>query len=113
MEKESEEMTEGELISFGLVAASGEARSQAFEALKAAREGDFARAHELLDQAKSTFLEAHRQQTELLTQEAQGTHVPVDVLLVHAQDHLMTSMLAQELIAELVNLYETKQDKTA
>ena len=37
----------------------------------------------------------------------------VDVLLVHAQDHLMTSMLAQELIADFINLYETKQDKNA
>ena len=113
MEEESEVMGEGELISFGLIAASGEARSQAFEALKAAREGDFAHAHELLDESKKTFLEAHNQQTELLTREAQGNHVAVDVLLVHAQDHLMTSMLAQELIADFINLYETKQDKNA
>ena len=28
-------------------------------------------------------------------------------------DHLMTSMLAQELIADFINLYETKQDKNA
>ena len=35
----------------------------------------------------------------------------VNLLLVHAQDHLMTSMLAQELIAELIELHEKKADK--
>ena len=50
--------------------------------------------------------EAHRRQTELLSKEASGSHTPVDVLLVHAQDHLMTSILAQELIAEIVALHK-------
>ena len=44
----------------------------------------------------------------MLTQEAQGNHLSVDVLLVHAQDHLMTAMLAQELIGELIELYRSK-----
>ena len=30
----------------------------------------------------------------------------VSLVLVHAQDHLMTSMLARELIAELIELHE-------
>lgn len=92
------------MVSFGIVAAAGQARSLAFEALKAAKEGDFARADDLLGQSEEAFLEAHHQQTELLSREAAGEHTQVDVLLVHAQDHLMTSMLARELIAEIVEL---------
>ena len=38
-------------------------------------------------------------------------HTNVNILLVHSQDHLMTSMLAQELIKELIYLHETKADK--
>ncbi|MGK3685075.1 PTS lactose/cellobiose transporter subunit IIA, partial [Escherichia coli] len=30
----------------------------------------------------------------------------VSLVLVHAQDHLMTSMLARELITELIELHE-------
>jgi PTS system cellobiose-specific IIA component len=105
------EETDNELISFGLIAASGEARSMAFEALKAARSGDFDKADELMKKSQEASLEAHNQQTALLTNEAQGNHINVDVILVHAQDHLMTSMLAQELISELINLYKTKQDR--
>lgn len=99
------------MISFGIVASAGEARSLAFEALKAAKAYDFDRAEELLEQSEKASLGAHKQQTELLSREASGDHTPVDVLLVHAQDHLMTSMLAQELIRELVYLHREKQDK--
>lgn len=100
-----------EMISFGIIANAGVARSLAFEALAKARKGDFDGAHDLLDQSKASSLEAHHQQTELISNEARGNHTPVDVMLVHAQDHLMTAMLAQELIEELVRLYEVKADR--
>ena len=106
-------LTGSEAISFGLIAAAGQARSLAFEALKAAREHDFARADELLEQSRAAGLEAHEQQTKLLVKEANGDHTPVDVMLVHAQDHLMTAMLAQELIEELVYLHKEKADRDA
>ena len=95
-----------EMISFALIAAAGTARSLAFEALAAAREHDFAKADELLAQSKEAALEAHRQQTQLLVKEAKGEHTEVNVLLVHAQVHLLTSMLEQELIAELVAVHK-------
>lgn len=104
-------LTGSEAISFGLIAAAGQARSLAFEALKAAREHDFARADQLLEQSRTAGLEAHEQQTKLLVKEANGDHTPVDVMLVHAQDHLMTAMLAQELIEELVYLHKEKVDR--
>ena len=105
-------ITGTEAISFGLIAAAGQARSLAFEALKAAREHDFAHADELLEQSRAAGLEAHEQQTRLLVKEANGDHTAVDVMLVHAQDHLMCAMLAQELIEELVWLHKEKADRT-
>lgn len=102
-----------EMVSFGIVAAAGEARSLAFEALAAARAGDFERAQDCLARSEQAGLEAHSKQTELLSRQADGEDIPVDMLLVHAQDHLMTAMLARELIAEMVNLYQVKQDKDA
>ncbi len=101
------------MISFGIVASAGEARSLAFQALSAAKEHDFDRAAELLAQSEQAALGAHEEQTKLLSKEASGEHTPVDVLLVHAQDHLMTSMLAQELIRELIYLHKEKADVTA
>lgn len=104
-----EEMSQ-EMISFGIVASAGEARSLAYEALKEAKEGNFDKADELMAKSKEASLGAHHSQTALLSKEASGDHTPVDVLLVHAQDHLMTSMLAQELIQELIDLYKKMAD---
>ena len=100
----AEEEFNQEMISFGIVASAGQARSMAFEALAEAKKGNFDKADELLKQAEEAGLEAHHAQTQLLAKEASGDHTPVDVLLVHAQDHLMTSMLAQELIREIIEL---------
>lgn len=99
---------DSEEVSFQLIAAAGSARSLAYQALDAAKKGDFDKADELMGQSKEAALGAHHAQTELLTQEAQGNHLEVDVLLVHAQDHLMTAILAQELVGELIELYRSK-----
>lgn len=95
-------------ISFKLIASAGDARSLAFSALSQAKQGEFEAARSLMDQSKEAALKAHHVQTELLTREASGDHLPVDVLLVHAQDHLMCAMLAQELVQELICVYEQK-----
>lgn len=99
---------DAEEVSFQLIAAAGAARSLAYQALAASKEGDFERADELMAQSKDAVVSAHKVQTDLLTREAQGNHLPVDVLLVHAQDHLMTAMLAQELAGELIELYRSR-----
>ncbi len=102
-----EELENGpEMVSFGIIAHAGDARSYAYGALAAAKAGNFEEAAELLKQSDAAAVEAHHMQTELLVNEANGNKTPVDVLLVHAQDHLMTSMLAVELIKELIELYK-------
>lgn len=93
-----------ELVSFALIAKAGEARSKASAALEAAKKGDFDAADALMKESSASALEAHHAQTDLLVKEANGDHTPVDVLLVHAQDHLMTSMLARELISEIIEM---------
>ncbi len=97
-----------EMISFEIIANAGDARSFAFGALEAAKAGNFEEAEELLKKSNAAAVEAHHAQTDLLVKEANGEKTQVDVLLVHAQDHLMTSMLAVELIKELIALYKNK-----
>ncbi|MFV0392870.1 MAG: PTS lactose/cellobiose transporter subunit IIA [Coprobacillaceae bacterium] len=94
-----------------LIAYSGEARTYAFQALTFAREKDMKQANENIGKAEESLNHAHKAQTELLVIEAKGDIIPVNVLLIHAQDHLMTSMLALELVKELLVLYDVKEDK--
>ena len=105
---ELEQENGAEMVSFGIIAHAGDARSYAFGALAAAKAGNFEEAEALLKQSNDAAVEAHHMQTELLVNEANGNKTPVDVLLVHAQDHLMTSMLAVEVIKELIELYKNK-----
>ena len=108
-------MTPDELIdtSMMLIVHSGDARAAAFHALQEAKAGNYEEAKKLMAESKAKALEAHHIQTGLLTDEGNGEGPQVNLLLVHAQDHLMTSMLAQELIAELIELHEKKADKYA
>ena len=96
------------MISFGIIANAGDARSLAFQALDAAKHGDFAQADELMKKSEEAATLAHKAQTDLLFKEMNGEHADINVLLIHSQDHLMTSMLAQELIKELIELYKNK-----
>lgn len=91
-----------DMIAFGIIASSGDARSQAFLALQAAQDGKFEEAEELLKKAKASGARAHQEQTQLLFDEINGKPATISLLMVHAQDHLMTSMLAQELIEGMV-----------
>ena len=96
--------TSPEMIAFGLIAQAGDARSKAYEALASAKKGNF-------EQAEASVLEAHHIQTSLLAKEANGDHTEVNVMLVHAQDHLMTAILAKELIAEMIEMYQAMSER--
>ncbi|MBV7403401.1 PTS N,N'-diacetylchitobiose transporter subunit IIA [Enterobacter sp. ENT03] len=95
-----------EEVVMGLIINSGQARSLAYAALKQAKAGDFAAAQQTMAQSRTALNEAHRVQTQLIENDQGEGRMKVSLVLVHAQDHLMTSMLARELIAELIELHE-------
>ena len=108
-----------ELIALNLISNSGTARTKAFEALHKAREGKYEEAKIcctlddvvkaakiLLKESEESSLLAHNAQTELLQAEANGDNSNYSIIMVHAQDHLMTSILAKELIEEMVTMYK-------
>lgn len=93
-----------EIIAMELVGNAGEARSLAFEALAEAKKGNFEKAEELLELSKEASVKAHHIQTELIYNEADGKKIEIGLLMVHAQDHLMNSILARELIFEMIEM---------
>lgn len=95
-----------EMAAMTLVGNAGEARSLAFEAIAEAKRGNFTEAREMLVRAREKSLAAHETQTELICAEADGKDMEMGLLMVHAQDHLMTSILARDLAEEIINLHE-------
>lgn len=98
-------MDEMEQIVINLIVNSGSARSSAIEAIQYAKAGDMQKAEESLQQAKESVNEAHHAQTEMIQGEIRGEKTPLNLLMVHAQDHLMTSLLCIDLAAEFIELW--------
>jgi len=103
---ETPEVQDLEEVVMGLIINSGQARSLAYAALKKAKEGDFEQAHDLMAKSRLSLNEAHHIQTKLIENDQGEGKTKVSLVLVHAQDHLMTSMLARELVTELIELHE-------
>ncbi|POP44644.1 PTS lactose/cellobiose transporter subunit IIA [Superficieibacter electus] len=89
-----------------IIVNAGQSRSLCFEALQAARDGNFVEANSLLREADGYARDAHKMQTKLIEQDAGEARQPMTLIMVHAQDHLMTSLLARELAGEIIHLYQ-------
>jgi cellobiose PTS system EIIA component len=100
-----------ENVVMGIIANAGAARSAAFEALTSAKNHDFIKAKLLLTESKDFSQKAHERHSELLTYYASGEIQQSDLLISHAQDHLMCSELALELVSEIIGLREEIERK--
>ena len=101
-------MNEQEIIQ--IIANSGESKMKSFEALKCLKNKDFKKARDLLKESRFIDLEAHNAQTKIIAQalDPDATDA-VTLLMVHAQDHYMTSQLARDLIEALIDVFEDNE----
>lgn len=95
-------------IAFQIILFAGNGKSNAMEAIQEAKEGNFAEADRLIEEAGTELSKAHDYQTKLLQEEASGEGASVNVILVHSQDHLMTSMTVRDLAVEIIEIYRNK-----
>ena len=95
-----------EMLVMSLIVDAGSARSFAMESIRLAKEGAAGAARESLENGARQMAKAHETQTDLIRQEAQGNHFEMNLFMVHAQDHIMTAMLALDMAREFVGLYE-------
>lgn len=94
-----------EEIVFTIISHAGNAKSKCFEALRSARKGNFEDAENSLNEAKDELYKTHDIQNKMIQEEASGNTQTVSLLLVHAEDHLMSAMLAMDLITEMIEMY--------
>ena len=74
---------------FQIIMNAGNSKSAALMAIEAATE----------------MRAAHQAQIDMIQQEAAGNSVDVNIILVHAQDHLTMAILAKDLAEQFVELY--------
>lgn len=98
------------LPAFELIAHAGDAKAQALMAIEAAREFDFEEAQKCLKACEEEMHKAHDSQCDMIQQESTGHPVDVNIVLVHAQDHLTMAMMAHDNAEQFIELYKTIQE---
>lgn len=92
-----------EIVS-NIIMHSGKARSYSMEAITFAKEGKFEKSREFIRMADEELGYAYSSQTSLIQGEAANDKVDISLLLVHAQDQLMTTMTFKDLAIELIEI---------
>ncbi len=86
---------------------AGNAKSYAMDSIRAAKKFDFDTAEEKFKSAKDAELSAHNAQTKLLARDSDEQGIELNLLVVHAQDHLMNCITFNDTAREIIDLYKT------
>lgn len=95
-----------EIVAFDIILHSGSSRTMIHEAFEQMRQGEFENAENKIEESNNELLLAHKSQTGLLQQYSSGENVKMEIIMVHAQDHLMTTMTLKEVALEMLYLYK-------
>lgn len=98
-----------ELVSFQIISAVGTARSMYIEAIEEAKNGNIQQARGLIKEGEEVFTDGHKAHAGLIQQEANGESVVPQLLLVHAEDQLMSAEAFKIIATQFVDLYESLQ----
>ncbi len=89
-----------ELI-MSIILYSGNARSRYMQALKISRAGEKKECQLLIDEARVEIEKAHVFQTKLINENI-TQQSEINLLTIHAQDHLMTTMILRDIAIEMI-----------
>lgn len=98
---------ENEKVSFEMISKAGEAFSILVKALEYVRTGKPEMAELSIKESEKLMNEAHNLQTQLIVTEANGGKNEFSVLLIHAQDTLMNTILMSTIVKEMIKMFET------
>ncbi|MDY6267368.1 MAG: PTS lactose/cellobiose transporter subunit IIA [Selenomonadaceae bacterium] len=95
-----------ELTAFQIISAVGTAKSSYIEAISSAKAGDFDHAEELIKEGDENFVEGHKAHAGLLEKEANGELGQLGLLMLHAEDQLMSAEAAKTFALEFIDSYK-------
>ena len=93
-----------EQLCMEIILYSGNARGYILESMDYIKPKNEEKIAELMLLAKDELNHAHKKQTTLLAAEAGGNGIQTSVLLIHAQDHLMTTITMRDLVEKLTEV---------
>lgn len=95
-----------ELQCFQIISAVGSARSLYIEAITEAKRSHFEKAEEMMKEGEAMFTQGHKAHASLIQKEASNQKVEVSLLLVHAEDQLMSAESFKIIACEMIETYK-------
>ena len=89
---------------FQIISYAGEARSYFIEALRHAKDTDKSECRRLLDAGNESLIQAEKAHMQFVTLEANDQSVDMKLLLLHAEDIMMSADTMKALVSELTEL---------
>ncbi len=98
-----------EMISFEIISNVGMARSCYIEAIDFAIEHKIDEAEAKVAEGREYYLKGHEAHAKLVQREAAGGHVEIGLLLIHAEDQLMSAETFQILSEKFIKQAKLSQ----
>ena len=95
-----------ELKLFDIISNVGEARSNYIEALREAKVGKYEEAEKLMVEGNEAFSKGHDGHSELIQSDVSGTPVTISLLVIHAEDLLMSAETFKIIALEMIDNYK-------
>ncbi|MEH6991489.1 PTS lactose/cellobiose transporter subunit IIA [Neobacillus drentensis] len=99
-------MENNELICFQIISAVGTAKSTYLEAIQEAKKGGFEKAASLIEEGRTVYTQGHHAHAKLIQQEANGEKTEINLLLLHAEDQMMSAETVKIMAEEFIEVYK-------
>lgn len=96
-------------IAFQIILHAGNSKSKSMMALAQSRVSNHLDAEVLLNDAFEELNIAHEVQTTMIQQEANGEKTEMNLIMVHAQDHIGMATVMYDMAKEMLYMYKNFQ----
>ncbi|WP_291648815.1 PTS lactose/cellobiose transporter subunit IIA [Clostridium sp.] len=100
-------MDELELVAFEIISNVGMAKSLAMEAIREARKNNYDEAEKKIEEAKRFLVEGHHAHSGLIHKEANGEKLEFSLIIMHAEDQLISAETIKDIAIELIEMNRT------
>ena len=94
------------MAAFNIIAYVGEARSCYISAIDLAEQGKYEEAQKAIEEGQHAFVQGHSSHQGLLTKFANDELPPMNILMTHAEDQLMSAEAFGILAERFITLYK-------
>ncbi|GAB1612729.1 PTS lactose/cellobiose transporter subunit IIA [Mammaliicoccus lentus] len=99
-------MEKYEQIAFQIITNVGMAKSTYMQAIQEAKSNNFNDSYDLVEEGNKYLTEGHKVHKDLVQSESAGEEIKLNLLLVHAEDQLISTEIIKEMAKELIYVHE-------